>query len=252
MSILAEERPFVVTRAGCSLRGHWHDAPGPVGVFLHGFASTADGSKSQALARHARARGYAWLRVDLSGHGRSDGCFDDFKLSALLADVEAILDVLADRPAILVGSSMGGWLAALAALRRPRQVRGLVLIAPAFNFIQSHFGALPAEELAAWQRAGWREFEDRYEGTHYRLHHDVLADAAPFDIFAKPAVLACPVILIHGERDEAVPLALVEAFERHAQAPYKELHVVAGGDHRLNAGIPLMRQAVDALWETCS
>lgn len=252
MSTLPEERPFVVTHAGRTLRGHLRDAPGPVGLFLHGFASHAAGNKSLALARHAAQRGYAWLRMDLSGHGESDGAFQDFRLSTLLADVEAILASLSDRPVLLVGSSMGGWLAVLAALRRPRQVCGLVLIAPAFNFIQTHFGALPPAELAGWEHAGWRDFEDRYEGVGYRLHHDVLADAAPFDVLAAPVALACPMILIHGEHDESVPLALSEAFERHAQAPYKELHVIAGGDHRLNAGIPLMCQAVDALWETCS
>lgn len=247
-----DERPFFVTHAGRTLRGHLRDAPGSVGLFLHGFASHAGGNKSLALARHAAERGYAWLRMDLSGHGESDGAFHDFRLSTQLADVEAILAALPGRAVLLVGSSMGGWLAVLAALRHPRQIRGLVLIAPAFNFIQTHFGTLPPAELAQWQRAGWRDFEDRHEGTGYRLHHEVLADAEPFDVLAAPVALACPVILIHGEHDESVPLAMSEAFERHVQAPYKELHVVAGGDHRLNAGIPVMCQAVDALWETCS
>jgi pimeloyl-ACP methyl ester carboxylesterase len=251
MSTLPEERPFIVTHAGRTLRGHFRDAPGPVGLFLHGFASNADGNKSLALARHAAEHGYAWLRVNLSGHGDSDGAFDEFKLSTLLADVEAVLAALPDRPVLLVGSSMGGWLAVLAALHHPRRICGLVLIAPAFNFIQTHFGALPPAELTQWQRAGWRAFEDHYEGSGYRLHHDVLADAAPFDVFASPVTLACPMILIHGEHDESVPLSVSQAFEHHATAPYKELHVIAGGDHRLNTATPLMCQAVDALWETC-
>lgn len=218
-----------------------------LGIFVHGFRSDCTGTKSEALARHARDRGYDWLRFDLSGHGRSGGQFRDFRLSSLLDELEAVLDHVAI-PVVLVGSSMGGWLSALAALRRPSQVRALVLIAPAFNFIQLNFGSLPPSELADWRENRWRKFASRYSDDFYELDYAVLADAQQFDLLSNPQTLSCPVAIIHGEKDEAVPVKVSERFLSGLSCPKKSLTVVPGGDHRLNAAIPLLLDTVDRLW----
>jgi abhydrolase domain-containing protein 10 len=249
MSSLPAEVPFTLRSSAGLLRGFLHDTgSGPLGIFVHGFASSCDGTKSVALARHAAARGYSWLRFDLGAHGASDGAFRQFRLSAMLADLDSVLDHIAPRPVVLVGSSMGGWLAVLAALRRPAQIRGLLLIAPAFNFIQQHFGALPAAERAAWAAAGVRAFKSDYEDKQYELDYAVLEDAAALEIKGSLA-FSCPLSIVHGEQDEAVPLAQSVDFLTRVSAPATRFHPVARGDHRLAQALPLLCQEVDALWQ---
>jgi pimeloyl-ACP methyl ester carboxylesterase len=244
------ERPVeLASPAGYRLRGYMRDGEGAVGVFVHGFRSHCGGEKSLALARHAADRGYPWLRVDLGGHGASGGEFSRFRLSALLADLEAVLDFLGERPVVLVGSSMGGWLSALAALRRPEQVAGLLLIAPAFNFIQNRFGALPADMLARWEQQGAWTFDDPYGGDPIALEHGIVADAADHDVLEPAPRLACPVRILHGERDEVVPVSVSREFVARARAPSITLTVVPDGDHRLGAAIPLMAAAVDEFFQ---
>lgn len=242
-----EEREYSVRTARGVLRGYLDDRPGPLGVFLHGFRSNADGTKATALAAHARARGRAWLRIDLSGHGRSDGEFAAFRLSHLLDDVLCVLAAFPQRPVVLVGSSMGAWLSVLAA-ERCAAVRALVLLAPGFNFIQEHFGALPADQCAHWERVGRLRFDDPYEGGAYELDHAILADAAPFDVLNRPVRLSCPVVILHGNADEQVPLSVSRRFLATLNAPEARLQVVPGGDHRLTRAVPQITAEVDRLW----
>lgn len=231
------------------MRGYYfNDGPGPLGIFVHGFRSDCNGNKSLALAEHASSRGYSWLRFDLSGHGRSDGDFAHFRLSVMVEDLLAVLDHFAQRDVLLIGSSMGAWVSVLAAERRPEQVRGLVLLAAGFNFIQTYLAQLTPDEAAAWERQGQRRFEDRYGGSGYTLDYEVLADAAPFDVLNTPLELACPVLLLHGDQDEVVPPAVSEAFARHVVAPHANLRIIPGGDHRLSTAGTMICDAVDELW----
>jgi pimeloyl-ACP methyl ester carboxylesterase len=224
------------------------DGGAATGVFVHGFRSGAGGEKSLALARHAAARGHGWARFDLRGHGRDQAAFADFTVGGGLGDTLAVLDRLAPRPTLLVGSSLGGWLAVLAALRRPRQVGALLLIAPAFNFLRELFGSLPAEELRAWRSRGWREFPDHFGSGTFALHYDVLGDAAGYDVFETPVTLPCPVLILHGELDDVVPPDNSRRFLAHARTRGGVLRIVAGGDHRLSGHLHLLTAAVDELW----
>lgn len=247
MPCLSQEAPFCLTTPRGRLSGWQLDRGGPsLGVFVHGFRSDCNGTKSLALAAQAVVRGYDWLRFDLSGHGSSEGDFRAFRLSTMLADLEAVL-AWCGRPVMLVGSSMGGWLSVLAALRHTEQVRALVLIAPAFDFIPLYFESLPAAEREDWRRDRWRRFASAY-GEDYELDYSVLADAAPFGLLSRPQTLTCPVTIVHGERDEAVPPEVSGRFFSQLDAPAKALHVIPGGDHRLSAGIPFMCEAVARSW----
>jgi len=235
---------------GEQLRGRFFDRPGPVGVFVHGFRSSISGVKSQAFAGHAMRRDRAWLRVDLRGHGDSDGRFADFRLSRALSDLDAILSWLGSRPVVLVGSSMGGWLSVLAAQRQPVAVRGMLLIAPALNFIRDHLGSMPPAQLRAWRAAGRRDFADLYDGSRYSLDFAVLADAEPLDVLRNQAPrFDCAVETVHGERDEVVPLDVSRRLMRWLRPGQGRLSVVAGADHRVSDAVPLMCDRLDALWE---
>lgn len=234
---------------GVVLRGRIDDphGQGPIGIFLHGFRSHSNGRKGCALADHAHHHGRAWLAFDLRGHGRSDGSPASLRVSALCADLDAVLARLAPRPVLLAGSSLGGWLAVLAAGRHPDQVRALLLVAPAFNFIQKYFGALPPDELDRWRRRGTRRFNDQYSGDSYLLDYEMVEDAARHDVFGGRISLSCPVVVVHGDHDEVVPLAQSRRFVDEI-APAGELVAVAGGDHRLATGVPQLLAATDRLW----
>src|SRR6478736_3899768 len=108
----------------------------PTVVWLGGFHSDMTGTKAQVLADHAKATGGGYLRFDYFGHGESDGDFEDGTISRWREDVLAVIDDLTEGPLVLVGSSMGGWLACLAAIARPDRVKALVLIAPAPDFTE--------------------------------------------------------------------------------------------------------------------
>ena len=111
----------------------WRRLPGrgPAVVFLPGFQSTMAGDKAAALGAFCAARGPGVLLFDYSGHGASGGAFTDGTVGRWTADALAAIDALTAGPLVLVGSSMGGWIALLAALARPDRVAGLVGVAAA-------------------------------------------------------------------------------------------------------------------------
>jgi len=112
------------------------EGDGPTRVWLSGFRSDLTGTKASFLAERAARTGAAFVRFDYSGCGQSDGAFEDGTIGRWLADALAILDEATRGPLVLIGSSMGGWLALLAARARPERVAGLVLIAPAPDFTE--------------------------------------------------------------------------------------------------------------------
>src|SRR5690349_15572334 len=109
---------------------------GPTVVWLGGFRSDMAGTKAQGLADWALANGRAYVRFDYFGHGESDGDFADGTITRWREDALAVLDELVAGEAVLIGSSMGGWIACLAAMVRPERVRAVVLVAPAPDFTE--------------------------------------------------------------------------------------------------------------------
>lgn len=247
---LPGEQTFALAaKAEQIVRGYFHDSgSGPIGVFLHGFRSHCNGEKSVAIARHAIARGRSWARFDLRGHGISDGLLAEQDISSALADLAAVLQSLPRRPLVLMGSSMGGWIMLLAALRLRERIAGLLLLAPAINFVQQNFASLPASVLSAWQARGYMTFPDAYAGEPYTLKYGLLADAARYDVMNQSLTLDCPVHVLHGENDEIVPLANSQRFISHALMPRLQFEVIPGGDHRLTDHVPVILRHIDELW----
>ncbi|MHB8254111.1 MAG: alpha/beta hydrolase [Acidiferrobacter sp.] len=245
--------PFSLSsRPGITLAGLASDTgSGPVGIFLHGFRSNSRGQKAQALAAHAHARGYSWVRFDLAAHGSSEGYFPEQSLSGWLTDALCVARQYAPRPLILVGSSLGAWLAVLVARRASVPVAGLVLLAPAFNFLQRRYENLPPVMQAQWRTQGYLEVPDLYNDSaaSYRLGYDLVEDARRHDVLSQPVTLPCPLVILHGAQDPLVPLTVSQEFLAHVGAPEHELLVFPEGDHRLNAAIPELLRAVDRVWQ---
>lgn len=249
--LLPGEHEFAISQPdGSQVRGYYHDTgSGPVGVFVHGFRSHCNGEKSMAFARHAREQGWSWLRYDARGHGLSDGKLENQYISDALEDMQAVFDFTADRPLVLLASSMGGWISLLAAQRASQRVLGMVLIAPAFNFIQQNFGSLPEDILSAWERDGHMIFPDAYGGEPYTVEFPIIKDALPYDVLESPVEIDVPLHIIHGEEDIVVPLASTQQFISNVQADDLVLEVVPGGDHRLTDHIPLITRHLDRVWQ---
>src|ERR1019366_232787 len=131
------------------------DGAGPTVVFLPGFRSDMTGDKATVLAAFCASRGQAMLRFDYSGHGASGGRFEDGTIGIWAQDTLIVLDQLTEGKVVLVGSSMGGWLALLTALRRPERIAAIVGVAAAPGFPQKlMWDAMTFEERARIMRDG--------------------------------------------------------------------------------------------------
>ncbi|MDX5152511.1 MAG: alpha/beta fold hydrolase, partial [Acidiferrobacterales bacterium] len=153
------------------------------------------------------------------------------------------------RPVVLHGSSMGGWVALLAALRLQEQARGLMLIAPAFNFVQNNFSCLPVAVLQEWKSRGYRSFPDAYGGDPYTLSYGVIADAKPYDVLGQKIRLNIPVHIVHGENDPIVPVSTTEKFIQKAQISRLDFERIPGAGHRLTDQLPLIISHIEQLWQ---
>ena len=224
-------------------------------VFLPGYRSVMTGEKASALAAFARARGLALVRFDYRGHGQSSGRFEDLVLSDWLDDALGVLDRLTRGPQLLVGSSMGGYLALLAALARPDRVAGIVTVAAAADFTERLLLArLDPSERAEFARSGLRREPSLYEEDGYPFTWRLVEDGRRHLLLDRPIDLACPVRLLHGMQDPDVPWAISLEIADRLRADDVRVHLVKDGDHRLSrpADLRLLTDTVAALADQVS
>ncbi len=234
---------------GDGVRLAWRrvEGRGPTVVWLGGFMSDMTGTKAQALADWAQARGRAFLRFDWSGHGQSDGDFVDGTIGRWREDGLAIVDRLTEGPAVLVGSSMGGWLAGHVALARPERVRGLVLIAPAADFTSALMEPqIPPEGRAQLERDGVWLRPSAY-GDPYPITRALLDDGRRWSILPHPEdeaariPIASPVRILQGGQDPDVPWSHALRLAQALQGPDVVFTLIRDGDHRLSRPQDLAR-----------
>ncbi len=224
----------------------------PTVVFLGGFTSDMNGTKATALAAHCRSRGRAFLRFDYSGHGASEGQFEEGTVGRWAADAVDLIDRVTRGPLVLVGSSMGGWIMCLVARARPGRVRGLVGVAAAPDFTEelaaSRFSPEQRERLDAEGRI---EVPNPYGDAPTVITRELLEDGRRHRVLAGPLPFDGPVRLLHGMADEQVPWALSARLAGILTSPDVELTLVKSGDHRLSdaRGLKLLLRAVD---EVCA
>ena len=222
-------------------------------VFLHGFKSDMTGGKALAVETFCRDRGQAFLRFDCSGHGASSGRFEDGTIGRWLDDAVEILDTLTDGPQVLVGSSMGGWLALLLALARPRRVAGLLGLAAAPDFTEELvFDAFTPDLKDRLLTEGRVMIED-YDGeAPYPITRHLIEEGRRHLLLHGPINLACPVRLIHGIRDDSVPWRTALRLQAHLVSDDVEVTLVKNGGHRLSEppNILLMLSVLEQLLRT--
>ena len=210
---------------------HHTEGTGPTIVFLPGYASDMTGSKALGLEAWARASGRAFLRFDYGGCGASEGAFADQSLADWRDDALAMIDQAVTGPVALVGSSMGGWVMLLAALARAERVAALIGIAAAPDF--TDWGFSQEEKLYILQH-GRLERPNPYgpEPTLYTARFWQSGEA--LRLLHKPIDLACPVRLLHGQRDSDVPWAQTLRLAELLRSDDVQVTLVKAGDHRLS------------------
>ena len=191
-------------------------------LYLHGFASGPGSSKAGIFRRRFEEAGIPLIVPDLA-----DGDFENLTLTIQLQVMER---AGGGGPARLIGSSMGGYLAALYAARHPETER-MVLLAPAFDFVRRWPSTFGQERFEEWKRSGYTEVFHYGEQRNRRLSFELYRDAERYEPYPRSAA---PCLIFHGLRDEVVPADYSREFARRHQEA--ELRLLDDG-HELLAGI---------------
>jgi len=238
-------------RAGLPRLAYRHTSGRAPGVlFCPGFKSDMEGGKATAVEAHCIARGLAATRFDYSGHGLSGGDFLDGTISAWRDDALAIIDAVATGPLILVGSSMGGWIALLAALARPDRVASLIGIAPAPDFTQwGIMAGLTDAQKAEMAASGHVAVPSDYSDEPYIYTRRLVDDGRDNLLLDGPIAIDAPVRILQGQRDDAVPWRTALNLAERLTSGDVEVTLVKSGDHRLSgeADIARLLGALDSL-----
>ena len=210
----------------------------PAYVYMHGMSSVRTGEKSDALLERARRRGRCFARFDFRGHGESSGNVTDITLTELVEDTTAVLQEVG--PSLLVGSSLGGLVAAWTAAHNPDLVPGLTMLSPALGFLP---------KIARSRQQGQPiELRDS-EGVELIFSKRAIEDAASYDEEALPKMLWMPTLIVHGELDDSVPFQLSQRFFETLPHGRKDLWLVPEGGHRLNQRIDEIYDRMEALMD---
>lgn len=224
-----------MTHRGLQLAFERQAGAAPTCVWLGGFMSDMAGTKAQMYAEWARERGQAFVRFDYSGHGKSGGVFAEGTITTWTSDALAVIDRQTEGPLVLIGSSMGGWIALLAAQARPKRVKALLLIAPAADFTERlMLPSFPTEALNQLAETGRWERPSAYDPEPYVITRQLIEDGRANLVMDAPIPFAGPVRIVAGAADPDVPLAHVQALSKLIQSGDLQTHVVPDGDHRLS------------------
>lgn len=229
------EPKILITAQGRKIAYHQTLGEGEGVVFLGGFSSDMDGSKAIHLERWAKQRGRPFIRFDYSGHGQSSEEFTNGSIGEWAEDAFEVISHLTSGPQILVGSSMGGWIAFLMAKRIPKHIFGIIGIAAAPDFTEDIiWNRMDDMMRATLTRSNIVYIKNNY-GEPYPITKKLIEDGRKNLVMHDPLNLSFPIRLFHGTADEDVkmdvPLNLIE----HIKGPDIELTIVKNADHRFSS-----------------
>ena len=233
--------------------------PVPCGFFwLGGFKSDMSGTKAATLGRLAEESYRSAVRFDYSGHGESGGRFEEGTISRWLDEAEAVFRQVAAGPRIVIGSSMGGWIALLlyrrlkeTAPEEAARIRALVLLAPAADMTKDLMWDQFSEDMRReLQEKGRVLIPSDYSPEPYLITRDLIEDGNRNHLLLEQGLdVDVPVRILQGDRDTDVPW-------QHAQKTYDSLRgedvtltLIKGADHRLSGPreLLLLQETVLAL-----
>lgn len=211
-------------------------------VWLQGFKSEMTSIKATHLAQWCRARGLGLTRFDYSGHGQSSGNFDEGTIGQWLGETIEVIGRLTEGPQILVGSSMGGFMALLATRHfnkgpadKPARIAGLVLIAPAWDMItELMLPRMPPEGRLSLERSGVWQRPSRYGDGPYPITKALVEEGRGHRIAGTGFDPRCPVRIIQGVQDPDVPVQHAMRLVEELASGDVHLTLVKDGEHRLS------------------
>jgi pimeloyl-ACP methyl ester carboxylesterase len=211
---------------------------GPAVIWLGGFKSDMLSTKATALADWAAQAGRAMIRFDYSGHGESEGRFEDGTISDWLEDALGVIRAKGGHAPILVGSSMGGWMALLAArtlAEEGKTLSGLVLIAPAADFTEDlMWNMFPANIKATIERDGVFHHPSQYSSEPTPITRALIEDGRKHCILGTPFKVGAPVKILQGMQDPDVPWQHAMKLVEHLAEDDVVVTLIKDGDHRLS------------------
>jgi pimeloyl-ACP methyl ester carboxylesterase len=209
-------------------------------VWLGGFKSDMASTKAAAIDDWCKAHGRPMVRMDYAGHGESSGRFQDYVFSDWAGDAAAVLTQVVEQPAIIVGSSMGGWIAVLIAKRLMEQgetgkIAGLVLIAPACDFTETlMWPQFPDSVKAQIMEQGVFNLPSAYSTEPTPITRSLIEDGRRNCVFGKTFHVGCPVHILQGMKDPDVPFTHALTLVEHLPLDPVVVTMISDGDHRLS------------------
>ncbi len=239
---------YITNRHGIKLAYQKTPGKSPGVIFFGGFKSDMTGTKATYLESVCQKLGQAYIRFDYSGHGASSGNFEEGTIGGWLDDALCVLDNLTEGPQVLVGSSMGGWLMVLAALKRSDRIKALVGMASAPDFIEDLARMRVVQEDVLAQN-GICYLPSLSGDMVYPITSRLVIEGRTHSILKAPIALSCPVHLLHGLADKDIPWQKSVKLAERLESREVTVTLIKDGDHRLseNAHLALLEKSVHSL-----
>ncbi len=252
---MTQDAPDFIEQGGVKLA--YRRTPGDAGragparagiVWLGGFHSDMLGEKATVLHARAQAAGHAFVRFDYLGHGESGGAFADGTIGRWREDALAVIDQLTDGPLVLVGSSMGGWMALLVALARPERVKALVLLAPAPDFTDKLMWASfdESQRRQIMEEGAWTRPSD-YDPAGYPITRDLIVEGRQWNVLDGEIAIDAPVRILQGGLDPDVPWTHSLDLADKLRSSDVVWSLIKDGDHRLSRPQDIERMVATVL-----
>lgn len=238
---------FLQTNSNHKIAYEKIEGKNPGVIFCSGFMSDMQGTKALALENFCRELHCSYVRFDYRGCGQSSGEFTEGTISRWLEDTLAILDQVTTGPQIVVGSSMGGWIALLLALARPERIKAYIGIAAAPDFTEDLMWATAtAEQQAELLNNGVIYEKSDYSDQGYIITKALIEDGRQHLLLRDSIALQVPVHLLQGMQDKDVPWQRSMLLTEKLQSQDIRLTLIKDGDHRLTReqDLALLRQTL--------
>jgi pimeloyl-ACP methyl ester carboxylesterase len=210
-------------------------ANSPTIMFLGGFRSDMEGTKAQFLEEKSKELGLAYIRFDYSGHGVSQGDFKDGYISEWADDALAVLDELTEGPVMLIGSSMGGWISLLLALKRPMRIHSIIGLAAAPDFTKIMESKMSEAQRQEMEKNGYFELGNDYSDDPYIITKKLIDDGCEQCLLNGEIDITAPVRLIQGKKDADVDWRTAEKIKAILKGDDVGVILLDEADHRLSS-----------------
>ena len=216
-------------------------------IFIHGLNSDMMGKKARSIEKYAKKNNLNFVRFDCRGHGKSFGNFENFTISDWKEDLLNIIDNLTKGPQILIGSSMGGWLMALAAKYRQKKIAGLIGLAATADFGNDLYKSLSIKNKKDIRIKGYTNYKSY--GFSYILTKKFFTEAKKNNILNKTIRFNKPVILIHGLKDNIVDKEMPNKLSNFFKSQNQQIFFLKSSNHQLSTStdLTIINGAIDTI-----